>query len=480
MSKHTSGPRASTLRRTWVVLVLTVAAAGAVAVGQATDGARVYEEQLRTQMDQQPPQLSEVTFDFGGWLNFAWFHFDDAAGDDHTLRQYELRTWTSLNVRGEHKFFVRGLAAWDDYNSGDNPDTYHDDTNEQTIERAWYEFDLGRMLQNQTGSKPLVAPRVKVGRAFAQIGSALVLSMPLDMVEVSTDVGDWEFKALLGKTIDDTPNIDISQPVATHQERCFWGFEMAYAGFSRHRPYVYFLGNEDHTSPNRADLNQLGISQDFDYSSRYVGTGSRGTLLSPNLRYLAEVVGEFGRTYSDGVVSGQDAICAMATDLQLEYLFDVKTKPKLMVEHLFATGDSDRVISSTSTIGGNRPGTTDHAFNAFGFRDTGIAFAPQISNLHIYVAGASFFPLEKHKVFDKLELGTKTFFYQKDESGGPISDSSAENDAAWVGWEWDAYVNWRITSDLTWTARYGAFRPGEAFEDQECRQFVFTGVTISF
>jgi len=474
MNKHTSGLKTSNPGLRWVLAALAVAAACPRAGAQATDGRRIYEEQLRTRLDQQVPEHNEVTFDAGGWFSFAWFHYDDSAGEPHTLRQYELRGWTSLNVRGVHKFYVRGLAEWNDYNAGDNPSAYHGDTNEQTIERAWYEFDLGRMLENQTGVKPAVAPRVKVGRAFAEIGSSLVLSLPLDLVEFNADVGDWRLKALLGKTIDDTSNIDSSPPVASHSERCFWGFELAYTGWTRHRPYAYFLSNEDHTSP---DPEIAG--QDFDYSSRYVGVGSRGTVLSPNLRYLVEIVGEWGKTYSNGVVSGRDDICAMAADLQLEYLFDVKTKPKLMFEYLYGSGDDDR-RAATSTIGGNRAGTTDTAFNAFGFRDTGIAFAPRLANLHIYVLQASFLPLQGHPVFDKLELGTKTFFYHKDESGGAISDGAAVDDSAWVGWEWDAYCNWRITSDLTWTLRYGAFQPGAAFDDQECRQFVFTGVTVSF
>ena len=46
------------------------------------------------------------------------------------------------------------------------------------------------------------------------------------------------------------------------------------------------------------------------------------------------------------------------------------------------------------SIGGNRAGTRDRAFNAFGFRDTGIALSPRVSNIHIYSAGGSFFPFE--------------------------------------------------------------------------------------
>jgi hypothetical protein len=154
--------------------------------------------------------------------------------------------------------------------------------------------------------------------------------------------------------------------------------------------------------------------------------------------------------------------------------------PQFMVEYLRGSGDADRQGNATSTIGGNRLGTRDNAFNAFGFRDTGIALAPNLANLNIYVAGASFYPLEKIKCFRKMQFGTKAFFYQKAESEGAISNSAATNHSSWVGWEWDAFCDWRITSDLTWTVRYGAFQPGDAFSEHDTRQFLYTGVSLSF
>ena len=183
-----------------------------------------------------------------------------------------------------------------------------------------------------------------------------------------------------------------------------------------------------------------------------------------------------------GVAAGRDHICAMAVDIMLEYLFRMPTRPKVMVEYLYGSGDSDYVSTATSTVGGNWPGTKDNNFSAFGFRDTGIAFAPQISNIHIYVLGASFFPLEHIELFKKMEIGSKVFFYHKARASGPIGDSSTDNRGKWLGWEWDIYCNWRVTSDLAWTIRYGAFQPGSAYDgqSQSCRQYLYTGITLSF
>jgi len=443
------------------------------------DGVRIYEEQLRVKLDEQVPAAREHGFDAGGWFDFAFFTYNDTQNRvQRTLRLYELRGWANYNYEGVHQFYVRGLLHYADWNTGTNPKAYEGDDFQEGLERAWYQFDLGQMLRNQTGRRPRASFKVKVGREYATIGTALTLSTPLDMVQIHANAGDWELMALLGKTLSGSRNIDDSTDIANHQDRCFWGLQLRYDGLDmlgHHRPFVYFLENQDHSDPTPNDP-----TQEFAYDSRYVGLGSEGTLVLPNLRYQAEIVGEWGKTYSDGATSDRDDIEAMAMDFLLEYLFQTRMQPKVSFEYLFGSGDSDRRSSATSTVGGNRPGTVDHAFNAFGFRDTGIAFSPRLANLNIYILGGSFFPLESYKLFEKMELGSKVFFYQKHRSGGPISDTAAVNDSSWVGWEWDLYCNWRITSDVTYTIRYGAFQPGEAFDNDTCRQFLYTGVTFSF
>ena len=462
-----------------LVLPAVLAAAAGPAAGQdRRAGLQTYEEQLRVRLDEQVPGARGVGFDAGGWFNFALFDYDDAGSHkERTLRQFQLRGWASMNIRGVHRAFIRGLLAWDDWNRGDNPVPGRGDVRNEEIERAWYQFDLGRTLQNQTGREPPVAFRLKVGRDFTTIGTALALSMPLDVVQFNVDTRDWQVMALLGKTVRDTLNIDDSPRVARHQDRCFFGAELAYRGFAQHRPFLCYLRQSDHTSPTSRDP-----LQSYDYSSHYVGIGSTGTVLSPNLRYSAEVVGEWGRTFSENVLHGQDDICAWAVDAQLEYLSQAPTHPKVGATYTFGSGDSDRRLSATSTVGGNRAGTRDNAFNAFGFRDTGIAFSPRVSNIHTYSVGASFFPLEKLELFRKMEIGTKVFFYHKAREGGPISDTTATEDARWLGWEWDVFCDWRLTSDLAWTIRYGLFQPGAAFGAgvDSPRHILYTGVVFSF
>jgi len=462
----------------WCCALVTIGAVvlpAAVASAQA-DGRRIYDEQLRVELDEQAPQQREIGADVGGWLSFALFSYDDAlARKVRTLRQYQARAWAKANFRGVHQGYVRVLWGYDDWNTGDDPLGRDDEDTDFQLERAWYQLDVGRLLAPGAAQRGPVGLKVKVGRDYAQIGSALVLSLPLDLVQFDVTAGDWEFKALLGKSLSHTRNLDDSEPVARHMERCFYGLEAAYKGFARHRPYAYVLLNRDHTGEKPDDA-----FQSYKYDSNYVGVGSEGAVLLPDLRYLVEAVGEWGKNYSENQVTGRDRVCAFALDAQLEYLWRTAMRPKVSAEYLFASGDSDRRLSANSTIGGNLAGTQDNAFNAFGFRDTGLALAPRISNLHLYSLGASFFPLEKIDLFRKMEIGTKVFFYQKHRSGGPISDTGATKDSHWLGWEWDVFCDWRITSDLTWTVRYGAFRPGAAYQNDDCRDFVYTAFTYSF
>lgn len=441
------------------------------------EGVRVYQEELRVQMDQQDIVARDTGVDGGGWFNFAYYNFDDAtARRNRTLDQFQFRAWASASVQGVHRAYIRGLCDWDEWSHGDNLNGGQGDhEDDQIIERAWYQYDLGQQIKNETGQASPFKFKVKVGREYETLGTGLALAMPMDMVEMQGGVGSLEAKALLGKSILHTTNIDNSAPVADHQDRCFYGGELAYV-LDHHRPFVYFLDNEDHTDAWPSDP-----TQSFNYTSRYLGAGSTGNIVLPGLRYLTEFVGEWGRTYSDGVKDGsQDPICAWAYDGQLEYLFDMKMHPKISAEYMYGSGDADRSTSSTATLGGNRPGTTDNAFNGFGYRDTGLSFAPALSNIHIIDFGGGLYPLEHVSLFRKMEVGTKVFFYDKATGSGPISDSTASRSNSRLGWEWDAYCNWRITSDLTWTVRYGAFEPGDAFWDRTCRQFVFTGITLSF
>jgi hypothetical protein len=179
-------------------------------------------------------------------------------------------------------------------------------------------------------------------------------------------------------------------------------------------------------------------------------------------------------------VQTEDPIQALAADVRLDYLLNDTRQTRLSAEGVIATGDDDRLLNTSGTFGGNARNTTDHAFNAFGLLNTGLAFAPQVSNLLMLRVGAVTFPAPDTAPFKRLQTGVDLFFFGKLDPNGPINEPTTDN--RYLGWEPDLFINWQITSDITLAFRYGIFFPGPAIidDDDSPRQFIGAGVTYAF
>ena len=246
---------------------------------------------------------------------------------------------------------------------------------------------------------------------------------------------------------------------------------------------MYCLSQRDH-NPDET-LTVGAVSTRFDYDSWYVGCGSSGNFGDQWL-YRMELVYEGGSGLSNSfdpasglqVPQTDEDISAFGADLQVDYLLQDSNNTKLTGQVLVATGDSDRLVT-TDAFGGNAPGTTDHAFNAFGLIDTGLAFAPDVSNLVMLRAGASTFPLPDNRWFRRLQVGTNLFLFGKTQSDAPIDEQT--NSSSYLGAEVDVFMNWQITSDLSLPVRYGVFFPGSAIAaDKDTRHFFFAGLVLAF
>ena len=128
---------------------------------------------------------------------------------------------------------------------------------------------------------------------------------------------------------------------------------------------------------------------------------------------------------------------------------------------------------------GNQPGTNDTAFNAFGLLNTGLSFAPSVSNLMMLRTGVSTFPLSHVYRMRNLQVGMDVFVYGKTDADAPIDEVTG--DERYLGWEPDFFLNFPITSDVTLAVRYGVFFPNSSnFPDDDARQFIYLGVTYGF
>lgn len=477
-SRHASGaPRSALAVALVVFLVAPVSAQPAGGARREADSfiqqQRLIDERLRQEHAEIAPLDALLDWQWGGWIDYYLAHIDDGIQQSRVFQRPGLSLWTRISADGgAHEAFARVRLEFHYFNDGDQY-RRRQDVQGPNFDRAWYQIDLGRAFRLTEPGDPYQL-KIRIGRQEVQFGSGFVLDMPLDAVLLDAKLRDFRVRGLLAKTIASYPNVDRSPAVADHSGRNMFGVQASYEGFRNHVPYVYALWNQDHT-----DERPREFLQEYSYDTQYFGIGARGSLVH-NLNYRAEFVYESGHSFGHGNFLRRDYVEAYGWDIGLEYLFDTPTKPRVAVDYLFASGDSDRYGSPTSARGGNRIGRKDTSFVAFGYRDTGITAAPMISNIHIWRAAFSFTPFDGSELFRDFELGTNWFLYHKNRRGAALSDPTAGRGSGYAGWEMDYFLNWRLASDIALTVRWGVFFPGDAFRDRSTRHTVFSGLTWSF
>jgi hypothetical protein len=396
-------------------------------------------------------------------------------------------------VDGAHELFVRGIIGWRDFNDGDSFDGRGDERIDPDLDAGYYRFDLARSKAAYQGEASEFNLIFKGGRDLVYWGNGLTMSTDLDgvMVDLSWN-SDIELSFIAGVTPTRTVDFDASRPNFDHKtKRGFYGAMLSKQAGPQHRPYIYGLIQQDYN--NDDPLVQGPVVTNFDYDSYYIGIGSTGNF-TDRLLYGAEFVYEGGRALSNSFEGGsifispidqtKEDIQAFAWDFRLDYLLADTRRSRLTGEWIIASGDDDRVLSTSDTFGGNTPGTSDHAFNAFGLLNTGLAFAPQVSNLTLFRLGASTFPFaDGGGAMSRIQLGTDWFLFYRTDSDAVIDEPLRldSEGTAFLGWEPDIFMNWQVTSDVTLTVRYGIFFPnGSTFESTDPRQFFYAGFTYAF
>lgn len=462
------------------MFVLPVCAGALTALGQDAHGPesfvnqqRAIQEQTRKEFDAQLGAAGRAAFDWGGWYSLNVFMFDDGVNSSRTLRRHDLRIWGRLTLdHGAQEVYARGRVSLIDFNHGDSYTGNEDDIDGMNLERGYYRLDLAKAIRAYEHREIDYNLVLTAGRDLVYFGTGLTLAAPLDHVSLVGTYNDFELTTLAGKSVGSTQDFDLSR-TATRSHRNFFGGQLKYRGFERHEPFAYALWQRDHN--REAEWEPF---QSFDYDSQYFGLGSTGELVK-SLRYETEAVYECGHGHGEEDMRHTN-ISAWAYRAELEYLFAGPLKPRASIEYLFGSGDPDRLGSPTNTIGGNIGDHEDAGFIGFGYEDTGLAFAPRYSNLHMWRAGASFYPFPECERFERLEVGTNWYMFHKHHASAAVSDPTADVQSGYLGWEIDCFANWRVTHDFAWTARLGAFFPGAAFDDQSTRTFMLVGMVWSF
>jgi hypothetical protein len=471
---------------------LAVALLGQSALAQTS--VERFERQLqqiqrdtRLRINPDIPADQRALVDYGGYFTFNFFAIDDIEQNTHILRQYDLVGYARLNIDNAHEFFLRARTTYRDFNNNQSFDNEGDDITWPTVEQAYYRFDLAQYLSaykdKNIGNNNLT---VQLGRQFVYWANGLVLAEYLDGGIAELTVGNVSLMGLAGVTIHDTVDIDAFRPQFDDRtERGFFGGILS-AQLGKHRPFVYGLVQRDwNDDVPFGGTKALPVTTNFDYDSWYIGTGMNGAI-SDQMLYGVEFAYEGGKTLSTSFVPGtvtplpqeRTQIQAAAMTAKLDYLFSDPRRGRLSFETILASGDTDRERTS-STFGGNMPGTRDHAFNAWGLLNTGLAFAPSVSNLVSVRVGGSMFPFPESSLLKRFQAGTDLLAFFKFQDSAPIDESTTDD--RYLGWEPDVYVNWQVTSDVTFALRYGVFFPGTAIvADEHPRNFFYMGVTFAF
>ena len=445
----------------------------------------------RVRANEDVPAGQRALIDYGGYLTLQYFSVDDRVGNNHGLFQPELGLYGRVNLDAANEVFARFRVGYQDFNAGDQFVRSDNRWINLDLERGYYRFDLAKYEGAYKGKAIPYNVTAEFGRDLVYWANGLTMGQVIDGGIFNLSWRNMSLDVIAGITPVKTVDFDTSRPnFDGSTRRGFYGGMLTYSpdtpDAGKHHPFIYALAQQDYNTYNF--LVQGNLRTRFDYNSYYLGAGSTGSL-GDHLTYGLEVVYETGNTLSNSFAlnglsivplkQSRNGIGAAAGDLRLDYLVNDHRNTRFSFEALAASGDPNR-DNSSNTFDGSKPHTRDKSFNGFGLINTGLAFAPEASNLGFIRIGASTYPFPDTAPFRRLQIGFDYFMYEKLNKRGGFDERT--NNRHYLGLEPDLFLNWQIASDVTISARYGIFVPSNEtlVSHTELRQFVYTGVTFAF
>jgi len=462
-------------------ILLATARVSAADADTLKDFQHTIDEVLRGHYEVGPGRsLSEsLRLAYGAYTTFGYLSSDDLTGEARGFAQIDSKLWARAETRG-HTFYGRLRLQYYDYDSGDAFTASGDGLTEPLFDRYWYRFDWRNDERAENGTDPGWDWWVQVGRQYVNWVSGLTLADPLYAVRAGAETRSFKADFLFGATPNHFIDFDGSRPnFDSDTERYFYGVSAECRALHNHRPFVYFLWQEDENSQPFGAAGPL-----YHYNSRYVGAGATGEIITGVWLYRLELVYEFGDSISDtlGVLPQTiDDIEAYAIRFYLAYMpprARATMGLRIEAEVLVGSGDGDRGAAA-QTANGNLSGTKDQSFIAFGYVNTGLALAPELSNLVSVRLTGSAFPLRGRGIFDKMQVQLSGFVFAKYDDNAPISVPTVFGES-FVGGEIDLTLDWKLTSDLDLIVQYGVFLPGDAMVNSDTLQFFYVGFSYGF
>lgn len=485
------------LKQILITLGVLLFAGNVTLLAQNTDNSALerFERQLdqirsqtREQANMDVPVDQRLLIEYGGSLTLSYAAIDDTDFNTHLYNQYQLVGFARLNLDGAHNFFARVSSTYRDFHGGsDSFDSHGDDWEQFKLDRAVYRFDLSRFMSAYKGQAVDTNVIFEGGRQYVHWFNGMVFSGELDGILLTVTHDKLTLKGLAGTSTRRTIDIDSARPnYDTDTHRDYFAGALTYQIDEHHTPYIYGLVQQDHNDTGTYFDSFTLSTTAFDYESWYIGVGSQGSLNDQTL-YNIGFVYEGGKSLSSAfdntspttlTPQTREDIAAWAFMANLAYQFKGDNFTRVDGEIILASGDGDR-LSGSSAYGGTQSGTKDTAYLAFGSMDTGLAFAPEVTNLMMLRMGVSTFPLINHQTFKRLQVGTNIYLYGKLDKSAPIEETSENH--SYLGTEADFFANWQITNDLSMAVRYAIFFAGDGLtNNDDPRNFFYTSFTLAF
>jgi len=401
-----------------------------------------------------------MTAAYGGWVTPMMVY--DNRGDVSTSSLMTLvKLWGRLSLGGNSFIYVRGkdiyakVLSSKDYNGDDS-------NNIADLDAGYIELATNRR-----------AVSLSLGRKFFLVGSGVVIAGRGDGADLKlkSAFADLElfglYTGFLNK--DDNPYARSDKDNADGAKRVYAGAVVEKQFFNQ-TAYLFGVMQNDRASEN--------ANAKIRYQSQYYGAGIKG-VPADGLDYFLEGIYERGKSYLYNS-SVKKSIAAYAVNASVIYYFEARMNPSVNVQYAFASGDNDRYSATDSSA--NTAGN-DTGFIGFGSFNGGLAFRPDLSNLHVMRIGGGFMPFISGESprLKRFNVGIKYSYYMKDKSkGGVNSEGTATEDSRSVGQGVDLSVKWKVFSDLSFFAQYGLFIPGQAFSDKKKWNTAMFGLLLEF
>ena len=460
----------------------------------------VEDTQYRSAFFENTPIAERALVDVGGTARFGFSIIDNAKSQEQLEYTYDVRLFCRAELDGGIRFFGRLRFLYDDWEYtgtlGLGPDPREDGWQWPIGEIYWGEFDLAGYTESRSGRRWADFNLIlRGGRNYLIWAQGLVLSNYVYAFQADLKLGDLLVTGLVAQSAGyDTVDWDTSRPgFDTDTSRLFSGAKLEWQGIAGHRPYVYYLWQNDLNGGQQDSLPQVlpTIPTTFRYNSGYVGAGSSGSI-GPSVVYRSELAWEYGTTLSNpadytipppfAVPQVNDSISAGAAVVGLTWLARDEGDTRLDLQALVGSGSKYRADSGT-TFGGIAPGKADTSFNSLGYINTGLALAPEPANLFCPSLGGSSNLLPTVEGLSELRLGVSGYLFMKVDNEAPLSVYTLPGGSNLVGGEVDCTLDWRFSSDLNFNIRYGIFLPNTGVfpaDQGGARDFFYSGVTYAF